>query len=293
MISINTTQPLCTSCRKRVAVYRRLTSGEKLCRLCLFRSVAKQVRKTIHYYKMLKKKESVLYILRSDDIALSIEAFAIIHAAARDLEMSYNIICPSNIVNCNAVETHIKNLVKDVPINVVLTHHSLDAIPKTFIHALKYVEALAIKIALERNLGTILTPLFRDEMTLLSIYGLLTTSKTVFGEGLPIKRIGDVKVVRPFYHVISTDVMYLTITSALRAREPLHEPCLKLTIGSDRFMEKARKTLAKSPELMYSSAKSVELLQSFITAGSTLCKVCGSFSNREVCEYCETILKFL
>uniref|UniRef100_A0A7J2U1V1 Uncharacterized protein n=1 Tax=Ignisphaera aggregans TaxID=334771 RepID=A0A7J2U1V1_9CREN len=293
MVFLSVSQPLCTSCGKRGAVYKRFTSGEKLCRLCLFRSVAKQVRKTIHYYKMLKKNDAVLYILRGDGIILSVEAFAILHAAIKDLELVYNILCPSNIVNCNAVEITLKNITKDVVVNIVPVHYHLDVITKTFIHMLKYTEALAAKIALEHNLDGVLTPLFRDEMVLLSIYGLLTVSKTVFGESMPVKYIEGIKVVRPFYHVVSTDVIYLAITSALQELNSFYESSYKLFIGSDRFMAKAKEVLFRSPELMYSSARSVELMQSFITAGSTRCRICGSFSNREICEYCESYSRFL
>jgi len=290
--NLSTAQPLCTLCGKRGAVYRRLASGEKLCRLCLFRSVAKQVRKTVHYYKMLKKGDTVLYILRGDELALSVEAFAILHTAVKDLELVYSILCPSDIVNCSSIETRLKSIARDATIDVVPEHYHLDEVPRTFAYALKYTEALAAKIALERNLNCILTPLFRDELALLLIYGLLTVSKTVFGESMPVKYIEGVRVSRPFHHVVSTDVIYLTVTS-----QDLSYLCEKsynpYMMSSDKFAKRAKEILLKSPELMYSSAKSAELLQSFITAGSTRCRVCGSFSSGEICEYCRAFSRLL
>jgi len=281
---IEVPQPICTSCNKRHATYHRITSGEKLCKLCLFNSVVKQTRKISHYYKMFRKNQKIVFAIRGDNIPLSIESFLILHQAVKDFELEYKILCPDNIVDCKIVDNEIKEHVKG-KYEVYTVKYSLDVISKSFIHMVKYIDAVSVKIAKESEAESVVSTLFRDEMTMLSIMGFLLLSKTVFGEGMPVKYVESVKIVRPFYNVFSHDVIYLAYS--LNDMVKLCKELNKIRINVDEYFLKAYKIFLKSPELMYSSSKSVELLQSFVIAKTSRCSVCGSFSDKQVCEYCE------
>ncbi len=295
MIVERETKPLCSSCRRREAVYRRLTSGEKLCRLCLFSATANQVRKAVHYYKMLKRGDSIIFILRPDKPLLSLQAFLIFHTAVRDMELKYSILCLKDVTNCELVEHIVKSHVKKSDIEIVSIPCRLDCIKtQTFIHMIKYCEALAIRVAMQRNMNAVIAPLFRDELSMIMLAGLLIVSKTAYSEGMPLKLVEGIKVARPFYYVFSVDVLYLTLTSPeLREKESICEPHLNLYIVNERFDERLKSTFIRSPELMYSSIKGSQLLQSYILAGSKRCRICGAYSDKDVCEYCEALLPCL
>ncbi|MEL9939501.1 MAG: hypothetical protein QW348_01080 [Ignisphaera sp.] len=279
-----TNNVLCSSCGKRVATYYRLTSGEKLCRLCLFNSVAKQVRRTSHYYKMFRKNEKVIFAIRGDDIALSLESFFVLNNAMKDFDLEYKILCPNNLIDCRIVEEEARKHVKN-GLEIYEVNYPVDIISKSIVYMVKYIDAYAAKIALENHVEYVVSLLFRDEISMILMLGLLLISKTVFGEGMPIKYVENVKIVRPFYNVLSHDILYLAYSSQEILKMDNSTNSVKVNV--DGYIKKAYSILTRSPELMYSSSKSIEMLQSFIISKPSRCHLCGSFSDENVCEYCK------
>ena len=108
---------------------------------------------------------------------------------------------------------------------------------------------------------------------------------------MPVKYVEDIKIVRPFFNVISLDVLYLAYTSYANAR--LYEYLNQIKFVDNAYVKKAFKILMESPELMYSTSKSVELLQSFVISKPTRCRICGSFSDSDVCEYCRRFYEII
>ncbi|MCS7111431.1 MAG: hypothetical protein N3D82_03890 [Ignisphaera sp.] len=267
----------CSSCRKRYAVFKRRTSGEKLCRLCLYSSVVRQVRKALHYYKMIRKNCSIMFLLMANSPLLSIAALSIYESAIRDFNAGITVLCFSKYINCKMI----RDIMKADRYGVIEVDDEFTT--RDFIEWLKYGEYIAIKIARESNIEFIAVPLYRDELSTLSLFGLLTTSRTVFSEGLPIREIDNVKITRPFYYVVSDDVLYLALTD---------KHVIELDIGKCEFDEKAEFfkhagiILRTSPELMYSSSKSVEILQSYVFGEVKKCRYCGSYDISDVCHYC-------
>ncbi|MEM1645386.1 MAG: hypothetical protein QXL96_05890 [Ignisphaera sp.] len=270
----NNERILCSVCRKRDAVYRRRSSGELLCRLCLFRSIVRQVRKAVRYYKMVNKLSTVLFVIRPEAVEESIVSFYIYKGATKDLQLTYNVICFNSITNCSIVKHYIGRNVDNF-IEVGLNFKT-----SNLVELIKFVEAVAVKIANKHNIKFIVTPLFRDELTLLSVLGILTTSRTIFSEGLPIKVVDEIKITRPFFYVISPDVSIIKTLDNIVIDSPIIIEC-------DRFMQKAKKLLFNSIELLYSSIKSVELLQSYAFGTSTRCRYCGAFSLEPICDVCK------
>ena len=95
---------LCSSCRRRVAVYKRVTSGERLCRLCLFRSVVKQVRKAVHYYKMVRRGSAILYVIRPEAVGESLAGLHTYKVATKDFNLRYYVLCLSDVTDCDLVK---------------------------------------------------------------------------------------------------------------------------------------------------------------------------------------------
>ncbi len=273
----------CSSCRKRHAVFKRRVSGEKLCRLCLYRSVVKQVRRTLHYYKMIKKNSNIMFLIMANKPLLSIVALSIYESTIRDFNVNITVLCFNRYIDCKKISNIIRaNSYRIIEVDDKFT-------TKDFIEWLKYGEYMAIKIAREIGIEFIAVPLYRNDLTTLSLFGLLTTSRTIFSEGLPIREVDNIKVTRPFYYVVSDDVLYLTLTS---------KHIMELDLNGYEFEEKAKFfknmgiILKNSPELMYSSSKSVELLQSYIFGNVKKCKYCGSYDISDTCSYCSKFVEY-
>lgn len=271
---------LCSACRRRSAVYKRRSSGELLCKLCLIRSLIRQVRKVVHYYKMANKLSAVLFIIRPEAVAESIVGFYIYRGATKDLQLTYNVLCFNGLTDCNTVKNYINHNINGF-IEVELNFKT-----SNLVEIIKFVEAIAVKVAKKLNIQFIVTPLFRDELTLLSILGILTTSRTVFSEGLPIKTLDEIKITRPFFYVLSPDVSIIKMLDNIVIDSQTMIEC-------DRFMRKAKKLLFNSIELLYSSIKSVELFQSYVFGVSTRCRYCGAFSLESVCDVCKKFHVFI
>jgi len=281
----------CSSCRKRLAVYKRIVSGEKLCRYCLYNSVVKQVRKAVHYYKMVRKNGSAIYILRPERILSSIEGLYILISALKDFNVALHVLCIYDFIDC---ETLSKLFPSVTFINIRVGDKEFKSIQ--LIELIKFYEVVAIKIAREKFIESILVPLFRDELSILLLYGLLMISKSIFSEGMPIRIVDDnISLSRPFYYVTSIDIIYLSLTDKkipLKTEEK--EDTLYSFIKEREFWRKAKDILIRSPELMYSSSKTVELLQSYVIGSkATRCKYCGSYSDSDLCEICSRILGYI
>jgi hypothetical protein len=271
---------LCTACRKRDAVYRRISSGEVLCKLCLFRSLVKQVRKAIHYYKMVSRSSSVLYVIRPEAVAESVIGFIIYKKATKDFNLVYNVLCIDKLTNCDEV----KHYIGQNNVGFITIESSFK--PQKFVELVKYLDAVAVKISKKLKINSVAVPLFRDELSLLSLLGILTISRTIFSEGLPIKNVDSIKITRPFFYVISIDIAMLKVLEGVDIDPQFLMEC-------DSFMQKAKKILFNSVELMYSNVKTVELMQSYIFGISTRCKYCGAFSLNEVCEICSRLSQYI
>lgn len=271
--------PYCSACGKRYAVFKRRTSGEKLCRLCLHSSVVKQIRKALHYYKMIRKNCSVLFLPIVNKPLLSIAALSMYESAVKDFDVSISILCFNRYIDCRVISSVIDGRHRVIEIEDKF-------ITRDFIEWLKYGEYMAIKIARESGVEFIVVPLCRDELSILSLFGLLTASRTIFSEGLPVREIDGITIARPFYYVVSNDVLYLALTDRRIAELSLS----KYEFDEEgEFSRYARYILHTSPELMYSSIKSIEMLQSYVFGNARKCRYCGSYDVSDVCYYCTRI----
>jgi len=279
---------VCKLCRRRRPVYKRITSGEVLCRQCLYNSIVKQIRKAMNYYAIAHRGEHALFVVRPDRPLESAFAFQLLNSAIRGLGVEISMICYSSFIDCQEFTRLLEDLgVKVKVIEIQIPRDTIHA-NLCFVELLKLVEAVAHRIACKHDFDAILTPLYRDELTLLSMLGLLKVSKSVFSESLPVKLGDNVRIARPFFYVISMDVLYLTYTSHITAHyiNTLHPFIPRLDDIESALMKHSKDILWTSTELMYSSVKSVEMLQSYILGSTRRCKYCLAHSDTEVCNYC-------
>ena len=270
-----------------MAIYKRVTSGELLCAHCLFNSVVTQVRKAINYYAMFKRGSKVLFIIRFDRPLESLTAFKAFLKASRKLDLEISILCID--INNSICKNSLLQLfdVSDTQMEKIVV--GTQYIPNGFVELIKFQEAIGLKIAHEIKKEVIVMPLFRDELTLLALIGILRLSKEAFGEHLPVKKNSQFKIVRPFYYVISPDVLMLTYNNVLL--RPLMESIempLTYTDVEYTLLKHAKNILWSSTELIYSSAKSIEFLQSFMLGKGKKCSYCLGYSEDNICSYCKS-----
>ena len=283
----------CKVCRRREAVYKRLTSGELLCRPCLYSGVVKQVRRAMSYYAIVHRGERALFIVRPDRPLESIISLQLFLSAARDLELEISILCYSQLLDC----TTLSQVLTELNLKPAMLHvtSKFDSIQLGFLELLKFSEAIAHNIARKHRFNAVLTPLYRDELALLGILGLLKISRSIFSEALPVKLGNGVRIARPFLYVASMDVLYLAYTSPtlIKYLEKLRPYIPALDPVEETVLRHAKGILWFSTELMYSSSKSVELLQSYILGSAKRCRFCLAHSDTEVCEYCSRLLRII
>jgi len=281
--------PLCNRCKRRYAVYRRPSSGEKLCIPCLFWSLVGQVRKALHYYSMIHSKDKVLFALRWDKPAESIEALRIFRKAASSFEPRISILCVDRLLNCDAVLKVIERIDPTLGTSLMrirITNPS--HVPRSFTESVKLLEYTAARVASKEKFNSVVIPVFRDEMFLFSFAGFVHVDKTLIGDSLPVKVGEEYRIVKPFFYVLGVDVAVLTYNDSF-LRDSGREfggGCIfsEAELG---LIRRLQVLTASSLEVVYSSAKTVEILQSFIVGSRNRCSVCLSFSDEELCRFCK------
>jgi len=278
----------CKICRRRRPVYKRITSGELLCRHCLYSSVVKQIRKAVNYYTIVHRGERALFIARPDRPLESAFALQLLSRAVHDLDVEISVICYSSFIDCQKFTWLLEDLGIKAKVFEVWIPRDTAYTNLCFVELIKLAEAIAHYLAYKYNFNTVLTPLCRDELTLLSLLGLLKVSKSVFSESLPVKLGDGIRIARPFFYVISMDILYLTYTSHSVARyiNAIQPFIPRLDNVESALARHSKDILWTSTELMYSSAKSVEMLQSYIVGSAKRCRYCLAHSDAEVCDYC-------
>jgi len=261
-------------------VYKRRNSGEILCRLCLFRSLVKQTRKAVSYYQMIRRNGSSLYIVRPDAIGESIVGFTVYRNSIKDFKTKIYVLCVDGITRCRDIETFF-NVKVDRYLKV-----NIGYVPSNKVEMIKFIEAVAVRIARKFDIEFVASPLFRDELALFLLAGILTTLGTVFSEGLPIKIVDGIKIVRPFYYVMFVDVVLMKILDHVNIEPGVEFEC-------EDYIRKAKSMLYSSLELMYSSTKVIELFQRYAFNSSKRCRYCGAYTLNDICNACERFHKYI
>ncbi|MEM0371217.1 MAG: hypothetical protein QXG46_00845 [Ignisphaera sp.] len=277
---MNSIDTLCTSCRRRYAVYKRRSSGEILCKLCLFRSLVKQTRKAVNHYQMMHRNGSALYIIRPDSIGESIIGFSLYRNSIKGYDTKIYVLCIDGITRCQDIEPFFNGKTSKY-LKVDISY-----VPSNKIEMVKFVEAIAVRIARKFDIEFIVSPLFRDELTLFLLAGILTTSGTIFSEGLPMKIVDNIKIVRPFFYVMSVDVVIMKILDHVDIEPNIGFEC-------ENYIRKAKSMLYSSLELMYSSTKVIELFQKYAFDSSKRCRYCGAYTSSNLCNVCERFYQYI
>ncbi len=270
---------LCSNCGKRNAKYYRATSGESLCEKCLLNAIYKQVRKFLTLYNVVKRGDSIVYIVRPDRPVESIASLKVFFKFVKGLSLRLHVLIPRNIP---------RRLLEDLHNGCEFIEFELLVRPSSWVELIKVLDIIAIDQCRALGLRTALTPLYRDELTLLAMMGLMETSPSIFSEALPVKRGYGIVIARPFYYVFSSDIVALAYLNGM------YESAIDYLIvmnDKESIIERHFYPIMwRSRELMYSSRKSVELLQSYVLSNKVTCRLCLARSLKDPCLICERLM---
>jgi len=238
---------------------------------------------------MIRSKDKVLFALRWDKPAESIEALRIFRKAVSSFEPRISILCVDRLLNCGTVSKVIERIDPALGaslIRVYITNPSY--VPRSFTETVKLLEYIAARVASKEKFDSVVIPVFRDEMFMFSFAGFVHLDKTLIGDSLPVKVGEEYRIVKPFFYVLGIDVAVLAYNDPLLrdSQRGLGGGCVfsEAELG---LIRRLQALIASSLEVVYSSAKTVEILQSFIVGSRNKCSVCLSFSDEELCRFCK------
>jgi len=230
-----------------------------------------------------------LFALRWDKPAESIEALRIFRKAASSFEPKIGILCVDRLLNCDAVLKIVERIEPTLGVSLMRVYiTSPSYVPRGFTEAVKLLEYIAARVASKEKFDSIVIPIFRDEMFLFSFAGFVHVDKTLIGDSLPVKVGEEYRIVRPFFYVLGVDVAVLAYNDSLLrgSGRGLGGGCV-FSEAELELIRRLQALTASSLEVIYSSAKTVEILQSVIVGNRSRCSVCLSFSDEELCRFCK------
>jgi len=274
----------CKHCGK-IARYYRVTSGEILCIHCLENGIYKQIRKYFTLYNAVKRGYRIAYLIRCDMIAQTTSLLKILSKFVRALNLEIMVLVPESVLN------EVQRIVHSLDIGrVKIVSYSFKVEPRSFVELLKLNEILLKNVASKYGLDSALSPIFRDELSLTAFLGVVKASKHIFSEALPLKRQGSFVIARPFYFVTLFDAAALAYLYGI---ENLFDYSIRYELSRDELVVRKYflEVVWSSRELLYSSRKTVELLQSYILSRSTQCDLCLAYSDSNPCPTCSYLLR--
>ncbi len=276
----------CEHCGRK-ACYYRLASGELICANCLENSVYKQVRKYLTLYNVVKRGQRAAYLVRYDKVSQCVAMLKVLLRIAKVLDLRLVALVPEHALD---------NVSKTLRIlrseGCKLVPYSLLYDPKalSLVEYVKLNEIILRDIIEKHELDVAFSPLFRDELSLLAFMGIATAAKHVFSEAFPLKKVRSLLIARPFYFVTLFDATALSYLHGLDELMDLSIPH-SLEPHEKLITEQFYEITHGSHELLYSTRKSVEALQTYVISNATRCSMCLAYSNTDPCPSCTDLLR--
>ncbi len=236
------------------------------------------MRKYLTLYNVVKRGHSVLYVARPDRVPESVVSLSILKRFVKALNLKLYLLVPRNVESVfKEFEGVAESIIK----------YELLLKPLTWLELVKCLDMLSVEMCRKLGCQVALTPLFRDEMTLFAVLGLLEAAPHIFSEALPVKRGNGISLARPFYYVFSSDIVALAYLNGAYLD---YESPVRLSEQECVVVKHVYGILWRSRELMYSSRKSVELLQNVVLANKATCRYCLAKTSMDPCPICGSLL---
>lgn len=201
---------VCSSCRRYGAVYLRRSSGERLCRKCLERSLIKSVKKAFRDVNELKPKSTVITLIPLERV---VEGTVLLHLLNK-VERRYG----NNVVAAVSSDKLIHILTTYLAIDessVVVMGADVGRVGCSVKELFNKYKGIGIELASKIGTKFIVLPFTLNDLNELIIYSLLIENaidSKMISESF---KESDVIFINPFFNVQSIDVHVLAYLSGI------------------------------------------------------------------------------
>ncbi len=270
----------CSSCRSRPASYYRASSGERLCRVCLERSLARIVKDTLARLAGLTPRDHIVVPVDAALKGRTLAMLRLLGLVEKQYPSTMSVVFlyeppPGDLELARRLDP------KGSGIYVASTG-SRPGEPRSLLERLRMLRALGGGAARRLGANVVALPLLRDELSKLMLAELLRGSVEGVLEHRPSLGHGDLKYVYPLYRVSSEDLAFYTHTLGLEPGEACGD-ALEADVGGLLL-----RLFSESRELSYSMPKSAEFLREAAGGGGS-CSVCGAEGGAPVCGVCSRL----
>jgi len=262
--------PTCDICKRRQAFYRREYSGQNLCHMCLRRTLEKAMKKAIAESKKLSPGHTLLI-----PITLTLPYYSqILARILPHVEKKY----ASKVVI--AVPRAYSWKPRDPSPNATIVEADI-APPAGYedpIDCIRYDRAWSLRLAQRLGADAVVLPLTRTHVTLIGMEAILRGRPEALSETL-LALDTRPPTINALYNIEAEAVAALGFALGI---EPLAPRCTPTWLAKTV----ARRVLPGRPELAFSSGRVLPRLAALATRSVTRCKVCGGYSEGDVCRSC-------
>jgi len=248
---------LCSSCKRRPAFYYRKQSGEALCKVCLERSVVKQVKKAIGAFSLLIPKSKILIPLIPDKPYESVLTSIIISPMERKyLSHTYiSSLFPLSQELVNQIAELTKSII--LPVN----SHLMNEGQMNYLNFVENQLQKLFHLASDHEINYVVLPYTRNDFMILFILSLIYRRSDFIKEYLSPKiSKNSINLIYPLYYVLRSDIYALIIKyKNVLSRVPIPKKIFN-DVETVKLVEKlVMKLNIENPELLYSYDKILNL----------------------------------
>lgn len=267
---------LCDACRRREAVYIRTYSGQKLCIICLRRTLERAVRRAVSEAGGLPPRSSIVVPITFTAPHLSMALVDVASRVERRFGSKIIALLPSE------VEVHKIDVLEGSGVEVI----HLDVKPPgeaTLNECLRFDAAWSAHIAAAIGADAVFLPVTLTDRILAVLDSLILGETWMMSDSLISRRVGSVRVIHAFGIIEGETVA----AYAARIGAVAWSPCRVRSPSKKVFYSIAY----RRPELEYSAFKTISKLSEAARRGGD-CSVCGGLASGEettVCPICEKL----
>lgn len=267
---------LCDVCGRREAVYFRSYSGQKLCGVCLRRTLERAVRRAVGESGGIPPRSRVVVPISFTAPHASI---ALVDVASR-VERRFG----SEIIVLRPREVEVEGSVISEGSYVGVVELSVEP-PReaTLNECLRFDVAWSAKAASSLGGDSVLTPFTLTDRILAALDALISGEAWLISDSAISRRVGRVRVIHAFGTIEGETVAAYTA----RLGSTAWSPCRVLSPSKKVFYSIAY----RRPELEYSSVKTLSRLLSLAWRGG-VCESCGGYtpgSEERLCPVCSKL----
>lgn len=270
----------CSSCRSRPASYYRASSGERLCSICLERSLARIVKETLARLAGLTPGDHIVVPVVAALKGRTLAMLRLLGLVEKRYPSTLSVVFlyeppPGDLELARRLDPKGSGL-------YVATVGSKVAEPGSLLERLRMIRALGGGAARRLGANVVALPLLRDELSKLMLAEMLKGSVEGLLEHRPSLSHGDLKYVYPLYRASSEDLALYTHILGLDPGAACGDS-LEADVGVLLLH-----VFSEGRELSYSMPKSAEFLREAV-GGSGSCSVCGAEGGAPVCRVCSRL----